>query len=99
MRYRSFVKDVKYRSRPHDISAFRFEGEKTKAPEWFYLASEVNKVRVVLNDRERAIYIENQPGDVVKAYLGQWICMDDKGIIFPLPPSEFVRRYHGEAIS
>lgn len=79
-----------YDSRPHKIRAFQFLGDKTEYPEWvetFYHKGYISRTK---NFNNEYITLYDLNGDVKKAHIGDWVCLNDQGTLFRLSDKEFV---------
>jgi len=84
----NIVSDI-YFSKPHKIRAFKIVDMRIKPPSWFMDAYKIGKVSVINNVNNKYIIIYNDDG-VRKAFVGDWVCLNDQGNIFPLSDDEFI---------
>lgn len=83
----------KYKSKPHEIDAFQFVSRGTKPEKWFKQAHEEGRVSITINSKSEHITIYDDDGNFRKAYVGDWICRDDSGQIFPLTHKSFFLKF------
>lgn len=63
-----------YRSKPHEISAFKFEGNNTNYPEWFNEFIYKGGASVTINKKSSHITVYGREQEE-KAFEGDWICL------------------------
>lgn len=80
-------------SKPHKIDGFRFELGGVKPPKWFVRAHEENRVQVTITKSNQYITIYSSPGNMERADVGDWICMNSAGKIFKITHEERMEAY------
>lgn len=77
-----------FTSKPHTIEAFQFTGErKTKPPKWVLNAYNSGSLRVIMNEKNNYIIVDNDQGSY-KANIGDWVCINKYGTMFVLRDAE-----------
>ncbi len=79
---------MKLQSIPHTIDAFRFEGTDTKPPKWFIEAVTDNQASVTFYGDDKYISIYRDDHSYARAFVGEWICLNEQGTIFKLTNDE-----------
>ena len=79
-----------FKSKPHTIRAFKFTLDMQEPPQWFSDAVVRGNAAITIGikgDKKDYIRIYNLDRGG-KAYLGDWICINDAGVIFILSQDE-----------
>ena len=85
----------KYRSKPHEIDAFRFSNKKRAYPQWFIDQMHLGKASVSDDNKHRYITVYGQD-QVERAYTDDWICLSGHGKLYVLSNENFKQGYeHG----
>ena len=87
-----------YNSKPHSIRAFRVTDMRINPPKWFMDAYHAGGVAVTNNSKDQYVVIYNKDG-VRKAFVGDWVCMNSHGTIFPLSNDEFNNGFVADSVS
>jgi hypothetical protein len=85
----------KYKSKPHEIQAFRFTKKKREFPDWFLKAIEKGRASVTVNDKQQFITIYGNQDQVEKAYHNDCVCFSSHGKLYVLPNEIFNEYYEG----
>ena len=83
---------MKFKAKPHEIEAFRFDNGKSRVPPWFQKLYESGKAMVVMNNKDQYISVETK-GGIHKAFLGDWVCMNKGGTVFVLSNAEIEQEF------
>ena len=87
---------MKYRRKPVEIEAFQFDGDmitsdgKYYVPEWAVNALN-NKVLFFEDDGE--LYLRCNDGYIEHVYVGDYIILDVRGVLFVYEPDVFEKMY------
>lgn len=87
---------MKYRRKPVEIEAFQFDGDmitsdgKYYVPEWAVNALN-NKVLFFEDDGE--LYVRCKDGYIEHVYVGDYIILDVRGVLFVYEPDVFEKMY------
>lgn len=87
---------MKYRRKPVEIEAFQFDGDmitsdgKYYVPEWAVNALN-NKVLFFEDDGE--LYVRCEDGYIEHVYVGDYIILDVRGVLFVYEPNVFEKIY------
>lgn len=87
---------MKYRRKPVEIEAFQFDGDmitsdgKYYVPEWAVNALN-NKVLFFEDDGE--LYLRCEEGYIEHVYVGDYIILDVRGVLFVYEPNVFEKIY------
>ena len=87
---------MKYRRKPVEIEAFQFDGDmitsdgKYYVPEWAVNALN-NKVLFFEDDGE--LYLRCKDGYIEHVYVGDYIILDVRGVLFVYEPDVFEKMY------
>lgn len=87
---------MKYRRKPVEIEAFQFDGDmitsdgKYYVPEWAVNALN-NKVLFFEDDGE--LYLRCKYGYIEHVYVGDYIILDVRGVLFVYEPDVFEKMY------
>ena len=87
---------MKYRRNPVEIEAFQFDGDmitsdgKYYVPEWAVNALN-NKVLFFEDDGE--LYLRCKDGYIEHVYVGDYIILDVRGVLFVYEPDVFEKMY------
>ena len=84
---------MQYKSKPHEIRAFQFTDCNLKPPSWFVDAVHAGKASVTLHFDKPYITLYNNKTDMERAYIGQWICMNNKDKLYRISDDEFREAY------
>lgn len=82
----------KYKSKPHNIDAFRFSVKTRAYPEWFTKAIHEGKASLTINNKSRYISIYGKDQEE-KAYTDDWVCLSNDGKLYVLPDDIFQKYY------
>lgn len=74
---------MRFKSIPHEIEAFQFTKGKISPPHWFVEEYERGNIQITMNAKHDYVAIYTADGEH-KAFLGDWICRNEAGTIFPM---------------
>lgn len=83
---------MKFRAKPHEIEAFQFVKGKIIPPKWFTNAYKTGRALVTMNNTDRYITVFNGANSM-KAYDGQWVCINKTGTLFVLSDEEIKEQF------
>ena len=87
-----------YVSKRHSINAFQFNGQLIETPLWFDSALQLGFAQYTINPKEKYITLYDVNGGERKAYVGDWVCINHSGTLFPLSEEEFERGFRKVSI-
>lgn len=83
---------MRFQSVPHEIEAFQFTAGNVKPPKWFNDAYKEGRIQIIINPKQKHIAIYTKDG-MRKAFIGDWVCRNLSGTIFPLTHEEMIRGF------
>ena len=87
---------MKYRRKPVEIEAFQFDGDmitsdgKYYVPEW---AVNALNNKVLFFDDDGELYVRREDGYIEHVYVGDYIILDVRGVLFVYEPDVFEKMY------
>ena len=87
---------MKYRRKPVEIEAFQFDGDmitsdgKYYVPEWAVNALNNN---VLFFEDDGELYLRCEDGYIEHVYVGDYIILDVRGVLFVYEPDVFEKMY------
>lgn len=87
---------MKYRRKPVEIEAFKFDGDmmtsdgKYYVPEWAVNALNSN---VLFFEDDGELYLRCEDGYIEHVYVGDYIILDVRGVLFVYEPDVFEKMY------
>ncbi len=88
---------MNYRSKPYTITAFKFNIPFVQHEiKWYWELVKTGKVATTYNGQDSYITVYSNNGNIEKAYVGDWVCLNDQGKLFVIDGETFEKCYEVE---